>query len=506
MNLLYPIRRAAQLFPANVASRQDDWSITWAEMWIRVQRSAGFLTELGCARVAVLMQNRHEYLELYYSTVLAHVWVVPLNTRWAAPDFIFALNDSDADTIVVDECFAPLVDTLRAHCPNLRHFLYAGDGPVPEGLTAYQSGVDAAVPIINPKEPEPNEVTGLFYTSGTTGGPKAAMLTHSNLYWNSVNLATGLAREYHGVYLHAAPMFHLADYGATHTLTMFGSTHCYLRGFDIEALQRTIETCRVTMVVLIPTMITMLLNHKSFGKYDLSSLRRVTYGASPMPAPLLDEARAKLKCSFAQGYGMTELSPVATILSGEDHRSRPDKLRTVGRPVTGCEVRIVDTDDNEVPRGLVGEIVARGANRMSGYWKRPQVNADVLRGGWMHTGDAGAMDEDGYVTLYDRMKDMIKPGGENVYSPEVESMLLSHPDILEAAVIGVPDPKWNETIRAIVVLREQRELTEAGLIAWCRERMTHFKCPGSVVFVEALPKGGTAKVQKNVLRQQYGRA
>ena len=223
-----------------------------------------------------------------------------------------------------------------------------------------------------------------------------------------------------------------------------------------------------------------------------------------MPEPLLNEARAKLKCSFAQGYGMTELSPVATILTTEDHALRPEKLRSVGRPVAGCEVRIVDVNDQEVPRGQVGEIIARGANRMLGYWKRPQANDEVMRGGWMHTGDLGAMDDDGYVSLYDRMKDMIKPGGENVYSPEVESMILSHPDILEAAVIGVPDPKWNEAIRAIVVLREGRQLAEAEFISWCRNRMTHFKCPSSAVFVDALPKGGTAKVQKNVLRQRYG--
>jgi long-chain acyl-CoA synthetase len=224
-----------------------------------------------------------------------------------------------------------------------------------------------------------------------------------------------------------------------------------------------------------------------------------------MPEPLLNEARAKLNCGFAQGYGMTETSPVMTSLTTEDHDLRPEKLRSVGRPAVGCEVLIVDEHDNKLPRGQVGEIISRGANRMLGYWKRPQANQEVLRGGWMHSGDMGAMDEDGYVTLYDRKKDMIKPGGENVYSPEVESMILSHPAVLEAAVIGVPDPKWNEIIRAVVVLREAKQVTELELIAWCRERMTHFKCPSSVVFADVLPKGGTAKVQKNVLRERYGR-
>src|SRR5580698_4962892 len=191
-----------------------------------------------------------------------------------------------------------------------------------------------------------------------------------------------------------------------------------------------------------------------------------------------------------------------TSLTTEDHDLRPDKLRSVGRPAVGCEVRIVDDHDSEMPRGQVGEIISRGANRMLGYWKRPQANLEVLRGGWMHSGDMGAMDEDGYITLYDRKKDMIKPGGENVYSPEVESMILSHPAVLEAAVIGVPDPKWGEAIRAVVARRNGMTLQEAELIEWCRERMTHFKCPTSVVFLDTLPKSGTGKVQKNVLRER----
>jgi len=254
--------------------------------------------------------------------VIAHLWIVPLNTRWSVDDYAFAINDSEADTLVVDAAFVPMIPALQASCPDLKYFVYAGEGPAPEGLVAYQAGVDAAKPLAPIFEPSEHELTGLFYTSGTTGGPKAAMLTHANLYWNAVHVAANVTHDFYGVYLHAAPMFHLADYGATHSMTMFGTTHCYLRGFDIEVLLQTIERYRVTAVVLIPTMITMLLNHKSFGKYDVSSLRRISYGASPMPESLLREAREKLNCSFAQGYGMTEMSPVITTLGSDDHELR----------------------------------------------------------------------------------------------------------------------------------------------------------------------------------------
>jgi long-chain acyl-CoA synthetase len=256
-------------------------------------------------------------------------------------------------------------------------------------------------------------------------------------------------------------------------------------------------------------MLNMVLNHSNFDQYDLSSLKRVTYGASPMPLPLLKQAMEKLTCEFVQGYGMTEVSPLLTFLSHDDHRfentDRPfAPVKSAGKPITGVEVRVVDDRDNDVPTGQVGEVVARGPNIMKGYWNRPEVNAEVLRGGWMHTGDLGAFDEEGFLYILDRKKDMIKTGSENVYSPEVESTVCAHPAVLEASVIGVPHETWGETIRAVVVTRPGAALTESELIAWCRERLTHFKCPTSAVFTDVLPKGGTGKVQKNILRERFG--
>jgi long-chain acyl-CoA synthetase len=251
-------------------------------------------------------------------------------------------------------------------------------------------------------------------------------------------------------------------------------------------------------------MITMVLNHPSFADFDLSSLRRILYGASPMPGPLIELAMRRLPhVQFLQAYGMTETSPVLTVLTHEDHRGT--KLRSAGKPVLGVEVRVVDFNDCDVPTGECGEVIARGANIMKGYWNRPEITDDALRGGWMHTGDLGRFDEDGFLHILDRKKDMIKPGSENVYSPEVESMILGHPAVLEVAVIGIPDEKWGEAIRAVVVCRGDHTLEEMELICWCRERMTHFKCPTSMVVTDALPKGGTGKIQKNVLRERWGK-
>ncbi len=511
MTINYCLRRARDFYGANLAIDHEDRRLTYSEFYALVERSARKLAALGVQpgdRVAILMLNSPEYLELYYSTPLARALIVPLNTRWHVNDINFTLSDSASKLLFVDDKFAPLVPQIRASVPSLVQILYAGSASCPAGLQDWRSVAPESSHAF--VEPDENDVAGLFYTSGTTGGPKGAMLTHRNLYSNAIHSLLppgGLFNE--GRWLHAAPMFHLADAGAIFALTLCGITHCFLASFDPVELMRAVERYRISTLVLVPTMINMVLNHPDFPKYDLSSLRRVVYGASPMPLPLLRQAMDALRCEFVQGYGMTEVSPLLTRLQNEDHRfENADRdfapVKSAGRPVMGVEVRVVDHNDRDVPIGQPGEVIARGPNVMKGYWNRPEISAEVLRGGWMHTGDLGALDEQGFLYILDRKKDMIKTGSENVYSPEVESAICAHPAVLEAAVIGVPDATWGETIRAVVVLRPNSALTEAGLIAWCRDRMTHFKCPTSVVFTDALPKGGTGKVQKNILRERFG--
>ena len=512
MTVNYCLRRAANFHGSAIAIEHGDRRLSYREFYELVQASARKLAALGVRkgdRVAVLMHNSPEYLELYYATAVAGAMIVPLNTRWHANEIVFTLSDSGASVLFVDQHFAPLAAQIRPQLPDLHSYVFAGEGACPEGLLDW-NGVRASDDLGAFPEPLEDDVAGLFYTSGTTGGPKGAMLTHRNLYSNAIHSLLPPAKLVSkGRWLHAAPMFHLADAGAMHALTLVGAAHYFLGTFDPEAVLRAVERHRITMLVLVPTMINMVLNHPNFARYDLSSLTRILYGASPMPLPLLKQAIEGFRCEFVQGYGMTEVSPILTLLSAEDHRLEDSDrqfapVKSAGRPVIGVEVRVVDNDDNDVPVGQIGEVIGRGPNVMKGYWNRPEINAEVLRGGWMHTGDLGAFDEQGFLYILDRKKDMIKSGSENVYSPEVESAICAHPAILEAAVIGVPHPRWGETIRAVVVTRNGCSLDEPELIEWCRARLTHFKCPTSVVFTDALPKGGTGKVQKNTLRAKFG--
>jgi long-chain acyl-CoA synthetase len=482
MNVLFSLRRARQFH----GSKPAGGGFTWSEFYERVYRSAAYLRGLGIEkgdRLAVWMLNSHEYLETYFAAAVAGIVIVPVNTRWNARDVDFTLADSDAKAVMVDDCFAAKAGELK-HAPRI----LKGCG--------YS---DAAVDF---DEPHEDDLAGLFYTSGTTGGPKGAMLTHRNLWSNATHtmLATGMSQ---GAWLHAAPMFHIADQWSIYVNALLGSENFYLPAFDPETFLRLVETHQITDTIIVPTMISMVLHHPSFEKYDLSSLRSIMYGASPMPKTLIELAMRKLPhVRFTQGYGMTETSPMLTLLLHEDHRGA--SIAAAGRPIAGVEVRVVDGDDRDVAMGECGEVIARGPNVMKGYWKRPEISAEVLRGGWMHTGDLGRFDADGYLYILDRKKDMIKTGSENVYSPEVEALIVSHPAVLEAAVIGVPHEKWGETIRAVVACRPEQAIEEMELIAWCRERMTHFKCPTSVVVTDMLPKGGTGKVQKNILRERFG--
>jgi long-chain acyl-CoA synthetase len=509
MNVLYFLRRARDIHGSSIAVLDGDSKLTYREFYERVHRVASFLDSIGLSRgerASVILSNSPAYLELYYALPMAGGIIVPLNNRWGIDDFVFSITDSGSTALIVDDRFADIARQIAGRVPGLR-LVYAGRGDCPNAMIDYHAGTGTAAPV-EFDEPSPEDLAGIFYTSGTTGGPKGAMLTHRNVCSNAVLcLASGLGVG--AVYLHAAPMFHLADGAATHSTTATGAAHAFIEAFEPGDFLRAVEKYRVSASVLVPTMINMVVNHPDLATTDLSSLDRILYGASPMPLPLLKTAMEKLGCRFQQAYGMTETSPVLTILRPEDHRfdnagQTYAPVRSAGRPILGMEVRVVDVEDRDVAPGEVGEIIARGDNVMKGYWKRPEISAEVLRGGWMHTGDMGTFDENGYLYILDRKKDMIKTGGENVYSPEVESMLISHDAVLEAAVIGMPHPVWGETIRAIVVRRPGAGLTEHELIEYCRERMTHFKCPTSVVFLDALPKGGTGKVQKTVLRRMYG--
>jgi acyl-CoA synthetase (AMP-forming)/AMP-acid ligase II len=349
--------------------------------------------------------------------------------------------------------------------------------------------------------------------AGTTGFPKGVMLSHANLCSSALSLwSDELVSEGSkaGTYLHVAPMFHLADMGIAQVQWMAGQTHTILSAFEPRSVLDTLARDRVTVVLLVPTMIQMLVDHPAISEpRDLSALRTIIYGSSPISEALIERVMAILPgVAFVQAYGMTELSPIATINTGYYHSAegrKLGKLPSAGRAARCMEVRIVDAEEREVPRGTVGEVVVRGPNVMLGYWNHPELTAQAVRDGWMHTGDGAWMDEDGFVFIADRLKDMIVSGGENVYSGEVENALARHPAVAACAVIGIPDERWGETVHAVVVTRKGAQVSVDALIAHCRTLIAGYKCPRSLVFVEQLPLSGAGKVLKTHLREPFWR-
>jgi long-chain acyl-CoA synthetase len=509
MNITHGLRRALQVKPHAVAILEGDRTLTWAELGERVARLAGALRQLGVTkgdRVAVLMQNSVRYLELYLAVGWAGAIVVPLNIRWSVAENRSALEDCAARLLVIDDAFVDAGKALAAGIPALT-LMHADDGAPPAGVVGYEARLAAAAAIPDAMAGR-DDPAGIFYTGGTTGRSKGVTLSHGNLTFNALqSLAEGVFPP-DAIYLHAPPMFHIANGWSMYCMMINGGTNVVIRAFTPEAAAAAIERFRVTHTLFVPTMIQMFVDHPGIAGYDLSSLRQIVYGASPIAEALLDRAMARLPgVRFMQAYGMTELSPLATILSPEDHVGEgraKGRHRSGGRASLGVEIQIVDADGQPVPPRTVGEIAVRGDNVMTGYWNRPDETAKAIVDGWMHTGDGGYMDEDGFVYIVDRIKDMIITGGENVYSTEVENVVAQHPAVQQCAVIGVPHPHWGEAVHAVVVCKPGASLDPAELIAFCKERIGHYKCPRSVdVRTEPLPISGAGKILKRELRRPF---
>lgn len=507
MGITQPLHREAQQNPDKVAFVEGDATVTFLEFRDRTALAAGVLRGLGVGtgdRVAILSLNSVRYLELLVGTVWTGGVVNPVNIRWSPAEIAYSLDDSGTQLLFVDDVFAAMVPKLRELSRDLATVVHMGNGPTPDGTLAYQQLLATAEPVVDVGRTG-NDLAGIFYTGGTTGFPKGVMLSHTNLLtsaYGGLVATAGLRAGDDAVALHAAPLFHIAGVGTWLIASLLGMQQVMLPFFEPKAVMEAIQERRASEVFLVPTMVQMVLDHPDFEKYDLTSLRFLTYGASPISAALLDRTRAALPgARLCQAYGQTELSPLATLLMPADHEAgNPRRLRSAGRPLAHTEVVIVDADDVECPRGAVGEIAARGAHVMLGYWNRPEETAAALRGGWMHTGDLGFMDEDGYVTVVDRLKDMIVTGAENVYSAEVENAIGAHPAVASCAVIGVPDARWGERVHAVVVLHPGAVLTEDDVRTHTRGLIAGYKCPRSVEFVTELPLTAAGKVAKTVLR------
>jgi long-chain acyl-CoA synthetase len=514
MLLQLALKRAVSLFPNRTATIFNTRRQTYRELSARTHAFASALQNLGVKRgdrVAIYMLNCPQFLEAVYACFEIGAVIVPLNTRLAPDELVFIINDAECMAFICDQPLLSHAVAFKQRIEGIQIFIAIGSA---DGFEDYESLM--AKNLNNPtslkidSSASEEELVGLFYTSGTTGLPKGVMLSHRNLWMNAMHTLAIRAPEPNAIFLHAAPMFHLATFPAIINNTVIGGSHAILQKFDLKVLMEIIERDRVTSVMLVPTMINFLINHPDIGKYDLSSLRRITYGASPMPVELLKRAmRALPGVEFFQSYGQSEASPLLTALTPEDHITEgPEevtrRLASCGRPVIGVEVEVVDDKDRPVKPGEIGEITARGPNVMMGYWKRPDETEQTLRGGWLHTGDMAMIDEDGYIYLVDRKKHMIITGGENVYSTEVENVIYGHPAIREAAVIGVPDDKWGEAVKAIVTLKSGGNLSQGELIEFCAAKLADYKIPKSVEIREGeLPKSGTGKILKKDLREPF---
>ena len=511
MDIRQILERAVQFFPDRLACVEGAQRLTYRAFQSRINRLANVLQGRGIYqgdRVAVLSANSLPYLEMYYATAAMGAPIVPLNFRLAAAELAYILQDAGATAILVGKGF----DTLYAETKQrlaTSPLAISTAAETPEGMLCYERCLADASPEFRPVDIDEHDLAGLFYTSGTTGNPKGVMLSHRNIVSNAYHLLSSIHEQEGEVYLHCCPMFHLADGSTSHRITWLGGTHVIVPGFEPVAVLEALQRERVTSTLLVPTMINFLVNHPRVKAYDLSCLRRILYGASPMPVELLRRATQVLGCELIQAYGLTETSPMLTILHPQyvaldGDAAKVKRLASCGRAVPGVRVRVVNDHGEDVQPGEVGEIIARGPNIMQGYWNKPEETAAAFRDGWLCTGDLATVDDEQFIFIVDRKKDMIISGGENVFSTEVENALYKHAAVLEAAVIGVPDERWGEAVMALVVLKPGTTATAAELIDHCRELIAHYKCPRRVeIQTELFPKSGSGKILKTVLREPY---
>ncbi len=499
MRLTQGLRRSSFLTPNTIATICGDRVTAWGALEDRVARLANGLLSLGVKtgdHVAILAMNSDRYIEAYHAIAWAGCVAVPFNTRWAPAEVNHALDDSRPAAVLVDSTFA--AEGERFAASGLLVVWMDGVGS--------DFGFESLIASNGPADDRcgsGDELAIIFYTGGTTGRAKGVMLSHANLVSNFLGQQAVAPFNPGTVFLHTPPLFHMADACFMFGLTMLGATHVVLPGFTPASTIEAIERHGVNALFLVPTMIGMLCEEVAARPVDLSGVRRLTYGASSISEAVLKRAMKVLpNAAFVQAYGQTELSPIATLLLHEDHLA--GRLRSAGRPIPQVDIRIVDEALHDVGPGKVGEVMVRGPGVMQGYWQRPDLTGETIVDGWLRTGDAGRLDEQGYLYLVDRVKDMIVSGGENVYSAEVENALLQHPDVLQCAVIGVPDAKWGEAVHAVICLRSGSHATEADLIAHCAPLIANYKRPKSFdLRNESLPLSGVGKIMKAELRRPF---
>ena len=505
---------AAREAPAAPAISFQGVTRSWAEVDSRCRAAATLFAKLGVGagdRVALLGQNSDVCFESYFSPALIGAMFVPLNCRLSARELRECLDDCTPAVLLADAEFAERARAMKDQCPYIRELVvFGGNGPGP-GALDYERSLAEIIDNGSLAEFSPSrddEPILLFYTGGTTGKPKGVMLSNRNVLTNTACSVEDYRMEPGWNFIILGPLFHLAAGARIFSCAALYAHAVVLARFDAGEVLGAIEFHRVDSVTLVPTMAQMLLDHPGYSDHDLSSLKIVTCGAAPLSLDLQRRLlRALPDVRQYQTYGMTEASPILTILDSTWHvldGPRAAKLGSVGRPPAHVEIRVVDANNNDQPANCVGEIIARGPNIMVGYWRRPELTAEAMRGGWYHTGDAGYIDEDGFLFLEGRVKDMIVSGGENVYPIEVENVLTEHPAVRECAVIGIPHEIWGEAVHAVVIAESGAGVGEKELISFCKENLAGYKCPLSISFRrEPMPLSSVNKVLKTELRKPF---
>ncbi len=515
---LTPLRclhRAMDLFGSKTGVICGDRRFSYVEFGQRAERLANALPKFGIAagdRVAYLSFNNHQLLEGYFGVVQARAIVMPLNVRLSEAELTAILCHSGAKMLLFENDFAPMAEKLRRSCRNVERWITLGEKIPAADLTYEELLADGRPERADIFSYDESAVAELFYTSGSTGTPKGVTLAHRSLYLHALDVATLYKAIESTVDLHTIPLFHANGWGHPQASTMLGVTQVMVRRFEPNFVFSLIERHRATDMCLVPTMANALINTPDRAKFDLTSMRRVMIGGAAASPELVDRIeKAFPGCECFAGYGLTETSPVLTSSrsKGLQYASEADRLRRqamAGWPVPGVRIRVVDQEMNDVPRDMksIGEVVAMGDHIMEGYYQEPEATAAVMSGPWFHTGDMAVWDEDGYIHIVDRKKEIIVSGGENISSLEVEREIFAHPAVLECAVVAAPSDQWGEVPAAIVVLKPGASLTQEELVAFLAARLGKFKLPRIVeFFTEPLPKTGTGKIRKMILKEKF---
>ncbi len=510
--------RAVKYYGKKVGVVDVPKRFTYLEFDERINRQANALKLLGVRPgdvVSYVNLNTHHLLEAYYAVPQIGAILNPINIRLAPAEIAYILNHAGTKVLVFHSMFLPLVEKLREQVPGVQHYIIIEpNGEWPEWAHEFEALLSEASPDydVDLDAIDENTVCELFYTSGTTGPPKGVTLTHRTLYLHALNAIGALSLRDTDTLLHIVPLFHVNGWGTPQFLTAVGGKHVMLRKVDPTLILQLAQDEKVTRLFGVPTVFNAMVNHPDVKKYDLSHLKEIIIGGAPAPAALLAKLEDLFGVKAFSGYGLTETSPILTLAYVKDYLDTDVETRRyyearTGIPVVGVRLRVVDNEGRDVAWNNqdIGEIIVRSNVVMEGYLKDPDATAEAIKDGWFHTGDMAVVDEEGYVLIVDRKKDIIISGGENISSVEVENALYAHPAVYECAVIGVPDEKWGEVPLALVVLKPGMSATEEELIQFLRDRIAHYKVPKRIEFRSELPKGGTGKILKRELREPYWR-